>query len=76
MLPYCSFGASYEKAIGVRSIAENLSIYGDDANVSELLELFNETNDLYEQELGNYNEITEEIESEYGKYFNPIRETP
>jgi hypothetical protein len=27
-------------------------------------------------ELGIYMELTEEIEDEYGKYFNPIRETP
>lgn len=58
------------------SIAENKSLYGNDVNVSELFDLFNETSQKYAQELGVYNEILDEIESEYGKFFNPIRETP
>jgi hypothetical protein len=66
----------YNASSYLYSIAENMSLYGDDVNVSELLELFNMTNDEYVQELEVYNEIIEEIESEYGKFFNPVRETP
>jgi hypothetical protein len=66
----------YNASLYLRNIAENLSLYGAGANVTELLELFNETTEMYNEELGVYNEITDEIEDEYGKYFNPIRETP
>lgn len=57
-------------------IAENLSLYGENDNVFILLELFNQTNALYDQEFEEYSDILDEIESEYGKFFNPIRETP
>jgi hypothetical protein len=56
-------------------IAENLS-RGDAVNLSDLLSLFNQTNEKYNQELEIYNGILDEIESEYGKFFNPYRETP
>ena len=58
-------------------IAENLSLYGESANITELFELYNITKDeLYFEELFIYNGIKEEIENEYGKFFNPIREVP
>jgi hypothetical protein len=58
-------------------IAENLSLYNESVNITDLLELYNFTKDeLYFGELSNYNGIKEEIENEYGQFFNPIRETP
>lgn len=65
----------YNASKYLRSLAENLSLYGEDANVSELLDLFNETNDLYDQEVGGYNDLNDDIENEFYKYFNPNRET-
>ena len=65
----------YNASKYLRSIAENLSLYGEGTNVSELLVLFNETNDLYDQEIGGYNDLVDEIENEFFKYFNPNRET-
>ena len=64
----------YNASLYLRNIAENLSLFGNETNVSVLLDLFNETNELYMVELGIYYELIEEIEDEYGKYFNPIRE--
>ena len=65
----------YNASRYLRSIAENLSMYGEGTNVSNLLVLFNETNDLYDQEIGDYNDLIDEIENEFFKYFNPNRET-
>lgn len=58
------------------SIAENKSLYGDNVNVSDLLDLFNLTNAEYMMEFAVYTQILDEIESEYGRFFNPVRETP
>jgi len=66
----------YNASKYLKNIAENLSMLGDGANVSELMDLYNETNALYDAALDLYNELKEEIESEYGNLFNPNRETP
>ena len=58
------------------SLAENLSLHGNDTNVSELLELYNESLLLLEQEFGFYMGLLDELEEEYAKFFNPVRETP
>lgn len=59
----------------LRNLAENLSLYGEDANISELLVLFNETNELYNQQIDGFNDLIDDIENEFFKYFNPNRET-
>lgn len=66
----------YNSSRYLKQIAENLSSIGEEANVSELLEMYNESNALYGQELLLFNELKDAIESEYGKLFNPNRETP
>lgn len=55
-------------------IAENLSLYAD-ANITDLENLFNETEALYFEALGLYNDLIDEIEYEYSRFFNPDRET-
>jgi hypothetical protein len=57
-------------------IAENKSLYGEDVNITELFELFNLTGFQYDLELQNYTGIMDDIGDVYGKFFNPIRETP
>lgn len=65
----------YNASKYLRSLAENLSLYGEGANVSELLDLFNETNEFYNKEISGYIDLTDDIENEFFKYFNPNRET-
>jgi hypothetical protein len=65
----------YNASKYLRSIAENLSLYGEGTNISDLLDLFNETNELYDQENDSYNDLKDDIEDEFFKYFNPNRET-
>jgi hypothetical protein len=70
----CLLGYNASKLL--RSLAENFSLYGSGANVSELLELYNETLQSLEEELEDYEDLLDDLEEEYGKFFNPIRETP
>ena len=70
----CLLGYNASKLL--RSLAENLSLYGNDTNISGLLELYNETLLLLGQELGFYMGLLDDLEEEYATYFNPVRETP
>jgi len=58
----------YNASQYLKYMAENLSL---DMNISALFELFNETMALYEEELGTYEEIQDEID-EY-EFFEEIR---
>jgi len=77
----CDAGANvsmlrYNASYYLKDIATKLRDFGESANVSELLVLYNTTIALYQGALGQYEAIIDEIEEEFGKFFNPIRETP
>ena len=57
-------------------IAENLSLYGEAVNITDLLDLYNESVELYGAAAGGYIDLLGNIANEYGKFFNPNRETP
>ena len=65
----------YNATVYLRRLAENLTFYNDTViyteNVTELIDLFNETMALYTQELSNFEDYQKEIH-EY-KFFNEIR---
>ena len=70
----CLLGYNASKLL--KELAENFSLYGNDTNVSELLDLYNETLLFLGQELGFYMGLLDDLEEEYATYFNPVRETP
>jgi hypothetical protein len=70
----CLLGYNASKLL--KELAENFSLYGNNTNVSALLELYNESLLLLEQGLGFYMDLLDELEEEYETYFNPVRETP
>ena len=61
----------YNASNYLRQAAENLSL-GNMENVTMLMELFNETEELYEEGLGEYEEIQDQIDGYL--FFNEIRE--
>ena len=61
----------YNASNYLRQIAENLTL-GNMENTSMLMELFNETTGLYDGELGNYEDLKDQIDDYL--FFSEIRE--
>jgi len=61
----------YNASKYLKYMAENLTKIGGLTNISELMDMFNQTMDLYEQESGEYDDCKEKID-EY-EFFDEIR---